>query len=362
MKIMHIETGRHLYGGALQVCYLMEGLAHHGVENLLVCTTGSQIAKEAKSYATVLELPLRGDLDPLFPLRLIRLIRQCRPNLVHAHSRRGADLWGGVCARMAGIPSVVTRRVDNREWPPFVRFKYGSYDQVVSISEGIRQVLLAEGLAPDRVMCIHSVVRQEHYQASRDREWFMQQFDVAVDAPVIGVIAQLIPRKGHRFLLEITHRLREQFPTIRILFFGQGPLREELERFIAKRNLDSVVTLAGFRDDMPKILPCLDLVVHPALMEGLGVSLLQAAAAGVPIVGARAGGIPEVVHDGVNGLLVEPGNTEQLLSAVSRVLVEQGLGQQFGMAGKFLVQQQFSVDSMVDSYLRIYHNYLPAVS
>lgn len=354
MKIMHIETGRHLYGGALQVCYLMEGLAQCGVENLLVCTVGSQIAQEVKAYATVLEVPMRGDLDLLFPLRLLRLIRQHRPDVVHVHSRRGADLWGGLCASMAGVPSVVTRRVDNREWPPFARFKYGSYDRVVSISEGIRQVLLAEGLAPDRVMCIHSVVRQEHYQVSRNREWFRQQFDVAADAPVIGVIAQLIPRKGHRFLLEITQRLREQFPKIRILFFGQGPLRQELEGFIAERNLSTVVTLAGFRDDMPKILPCLDLVVHPALMEGLGVSLLQAAAAGVPIVGARAGGIPEVVHDGVNGLLVEPGNTEQLLSAVSRVLAEQGLGPQFGAAGRDLVKRDFSVDTMVQRYQFIY--------
>lgn len=354
MKIMHIETGRHLYGGALQVCYLMEGLAHHGVENLLVCTTGSQIAKEAKSYATVLELPLRGDLDPLFPLRLIRLIRQCRPNLVHAHSRRGADLWGGVCARMAGIPSVVTRRVDNREWPPFVRFKYGSYDQVVSISEGIRQVLLAEGLAPDRVMCIHSVVRQEHYQVPRNREWFRQQFDVAADAPVIGVIAQLIPRKGHRFLLEMAQRLREQFPKLRILFFGQGSLREELERYIAENGLGGVVGLAGFRDDMPKILPCLDLVVHPALMEGLGVSLLQAAAAGVPIVGARAGGIPEVVHDGVNGLLVAPGNSEELYQAIVELLADPARMARFGAAGRELVQGEFSVDAMVESYLALY--------
>lgn len=354
MKIMHIETGRHLYGGALQVCYLMEGLAQAGVENLLVCTNGSQIAKDVASYATVLELPMQGDLDPLFPLRLVRLIRRYRPDVVHAHSRRGADLWAGLCARVSGTPSILTRRVDNREWPPFARFKYGTYDRVISISEGIRQVLLSEGLAPEQVTCIHSVVKLENYQVARDREWFRQQFDVAVDAPVIGVIAQLIPRKGQRYLLEITHRLREQFPKLRILFFGQGPLREELEGFIAERNLGNVVTLAGFRDDMPNILPCLDLVVHPALMEGLGVSLLQAAAAGVPIVGARAGGIPEVVRDGINGLLVEPGNTEQLLSAVVRVLAEQGLGQQFGQAGRDLVLQKFSVESMVEAYWKLY--------
>lgn len=177
---------------------------------------------------------------------------------------------------------------------------------------------------------------------------------MAADAPVIGVIAQLIPRKGHRFLLEMAQRLREQFPKLRILFFGQGSLREELERYIAENGLGGVVGLAGFRDDMPKILPCLDLVVHPALMEGLGVSLLQAAAAGVPIVGARAGGIPEVVHDGVNGLLVAPGNSEELYQAIVELLADPARMARFGAAGRELVQGEFSVDAMVESYLALY--------
>jgi glycosyltransferase involved in cell wall biosynthesis len=244
--------------------------------------------------------------------------------------------------------------VDNREWPPFARVKYGTYDRVISISEGIRQVLLSEGLAPEQVTCIHSVVKLENYQVARNREWFRQQFDIAVDAPVIGVIAQLIPRKGHRYLLEIVPQLREQFPTLRIVFFGQGPLRDELERYVTQDNLAETVTFAGFRNDMTKILPCLDLVVHPALMEGLGVSLLQAAASGVPIVGARAGGIPEVVHNGVNGLLVEPGSTQELYKAVYRLLSDEELARHYGHAGQELVAQNFSVKTMVEQYLRLY--------
>jgi len=356
MKVLHIETGRHLYGGALQVCYLMEGLAQSGVENLLVCTNGSQIAKDASGYAKVLELPMRGDIDPLFPVRLHTLLRHHRPDVVHAHSRRGADLWAGLCAHMNRMPSILTRRVDNREWPPFARFKYGTYDRVISISEGIRQVLLSEGLGPEQVECIHSVVKLEQYQIVRDRDWFSRQFDIPADAPMIGVIAQLIPRKGHRYLLEIAPQLREQFPALRIVFFGQGPLRDQLERYVAQNNLSERVSFAGFRNDMARILPCLDLVVHPALMEGLGVSLLQAAASGVPIVGARAGGIPEVVHDGVNGLLVEPGSTEELYKAVYRLLEDTELARRYGHAGRELVAQHFSVQTMVNKYLQLYQD------
>lgn len=356
MKILHIETGRHLYGGALQVCYLMEGLVRHGVRNVLVCTSGSGIANTASPYADIEAIPMHGDLDPLFPVRLSRLIQKHRPDVVHVHSRRGADLWAGICARWHNIPAIITRRVDNREWPPFARFKYGTYDRVISISEGIRQVLLNEGLAPDSVTCIHSVVNTDDYRAGADRAWFADQFGIPPASPVIGLIAQLIPRKGHRYLLEITPQLIASFPELRIVFFGQGPLRQELETVVARDRLTEVVSFAGFRKDMPRIIPCLDLVVHPALMEGLGVSLLQAAAAGVPIIGSRAGGIPEIVHNGVNGMLVEPGDTRQLLAAVKELLANPDLMRQWGQAGRELVKSQFSIATMVDRYLLVYQH------
>lgn len=354
MKILHIETGRHLYGGALQVCYLLEGLAQRGVKNVLVCTLGSEITRPAAPHAIIEAMPMHGELDLLFPFRLARLLHRHRPDIVHVHSRRGADLWSGVCARLLKVPAVITRRVDNHEWPPFARLKYGIYDRVISISEGIRQVLLSEGLEPDQVQCIHSVVKVEQYQETRDRNWFAEQFGVSVDSPLIGVIAQLIPRKGHHYLLDIMPRLLAQIPELQVVFFGQGPLREVLEAYVNGHGLGGAVHFAGFRNDMPKILPCLDLVVHPALMEGLGVSLLQAAAAGVPIVGTRAGGIPEIVREGINGRLVEPGNTEQLYNTVSELLANPGLRQQLGTAGRSLVKRDFSVDTMVERYARLY--------
>ena len=359
MKILHLEAGRHLYGGALQVCYLLEGLAQQGIENLLLCTKGSEISRTAAPFAAIEAIPMHGELDLLFPFRLSRLIRKYQPDCVHVHSRRGADLWAGMCAHQHNTPAIITRRVDNREWPPFARFKYGTYDRVITISEGIRQVLLSEGLGPEKVTCIHSVVKTDDYNISADREWLEKELNIPATAPVIGVIAQMIPRKGHRYLLEIAPKLCSLFPNLKIVFFGQGPLREDLEKYVSKHSLSEIVIFAGFRKDMPKILPCLDLVVHPALMEGLGVSLLQAAAAGVPIVGARAGGIPEIVHDGVNGYLVEPANSEMLYKAIISILGDELKKQKFGKSGHDLVEHNFSVDTMVKKYLSIYRELAP---
>lgn len=358
MKILHVETGRYLYGGALQVLFLLEGLARRGMENVLVCTRGSEIARQARQFARVRELPMHGEADLIFPLRLSRAIGETAPDLLHVHSRRGADIWGGLCARCHRIPGLVTRRVDNREWPPIARLKYGSYDGIVTISQGIREVLLEEGLAPERVRCVRSAVDLERYRVERDREWFRNEFGVPASAPLIGVIAQLIPRKGHRYLLEITPRLLSRFPELRIVFFGQGPLEGELRDSTTRLGLTRHVQLAGFRNDMPRILPCLDLVVHPALMEGLGVSLLQAAACGVPLVAARAGGIPEVVRHGHNGLLVEPGNSRELAEAITTLLADPALAARFGTNGRALVRDEFSIDGMVSGNVAVYEELL----
>lgn len=168
----------------------------------------------------------------------------------------------------------------------------------------------------------------------------------------------MIQRKGHRYLLEAAPAILEQCPGARFLFFGKGPLRQELEELSAKAGLRDKVLFAGFRQDLQRIVPCLDLVVHPALMEGLGVSLLQAAATAVPIVGAKAGGIPEIVRDGINGYLVPPGNAEALVEPIVSLLQDRQLAASFGSAGQQIVQEFFSIPAMVAGNLNIYRKLL----
>lgn len=118
----------HLYGGARQVLYLLEGLAERGVENLLVVPTGSAVgAKAGSGTARVEYIRMAGDLDLGVILRLYRIIRRESPDLVHLHSRRGADILGGVAARLAGVPALLTRRVDNPESRWLVGAKYRLY-------------------------------------------------------------------------------------------------------------------------------------------------------------------------------------------------------------------------------------------
>ncbi|MEO8407840.1 MAG: glycosyltransferase, partial [Oxalobacteraceae bacterium] len=318
MKVLHVEAGKHYYGGARQVAYIIEGLAARGVTNLLACPVGAEIATAvaAQVQVQVHQLAMGGDADIGIAFRLAKLIRAERPDLVHLHSRRGADLWGGVAARMAGTPCVLSRRVDNPEARWQVALKYRLYHHVITISEGIRQVLLSEGLAPQRVSCVRSAVDATPYLATVERRAFLREFDLPAGAIVIGMVAQLIPRKGHRYLIEAVDRLRADYPDLRVLLFGKGALQAELEAAIAQRGLTGIIRLAGFRADLPQWLGGLDMLAHPAEMEGLGVSLLQASAAAVPIVTSRAGGLPEAVADGVTGLLTAPGDVAALIAAL----------------------------------------------
>lgn len=360
MKVLHIESGRYLYGGAKQVLYIMEGLAQRGIDNLLACPPGAHIAEPARACAQVFELPMRGDLDIGLVGRLRHLMRTERPDLVHIHSRRGADVWGGIAARWAGVPCVLSRRVDNPEAPWVVNLKYRLYDHVITISDGIRQVLLSERLAPQRVTCVRSAVDATPYL--QDYRPTTHQLKAELGLPestlLVGTVAQLIPRKGHRHLLAALPQVLVQHPHTQVLVFGRGPLESELRQAIQAQGLSDHVRLMGFRDDLPNLLGCLDLLVHPADMEGLGVSLLQASAAQVPIIATRAGGMPEAVQHGVNGLLIEPGDVAGLTVAMNQLLGDAPLRQRMGQAGRQRVLDEFSIGSMCEGNLAIYRKVL----
>ena len=354
MKIVHVELGRHLYGGQRQVAYLMDALPGLGGEHVLVCAEGSDIAGLSGCVpAKILPLAFGGDVDLGFVARLRRELRAEQPDLLHIHSRRG-DTLATLAGSLAKIPMVYSRRVDN---PPNWldrRYKFPRYAQVITISEGIRQVLLGVGLPADQVICAPSAVDTAVYREERARAVLEQEFGIGPDVPVIGMVAQLIPRKGHDVLLKALPAILEVQPDCQVLIFGKGPLEAELRQRIEQSRLARSARLVGFRSDMPRWLPNLDLVVHPAYMEGLGVALLEAAACGVPMVGTRAGGIPGIVRDGLNGRLIDAGDSRGLADAVIDLLGDPDRLRAWGQAGRELVEGSFSIGAMARNNLAVY--------
>ena len=358
---MHLESGRHLYGGAQQVRYLIQGLEADGIENVLVCPRNSEIAASTRAREVV-ELPMGGDLDVLLPHRLKTVIERYAPSIFHVHSRRGADIAGGWSARSADVPAVLTRRVDNRELGPWARFKYRPYRAVVAISSAVEDELLNHvGLDTQCVFTVPSAVDSERYRPAPVHDKLAKILGLTTRAFIIGVVAQLIPRKGHALLFDCLPELLSRYPDAHVLCFGRGPLKEKLVRQLSDLALDARVSFMGFRNDLPDLLPGIDLLVHPAEREGLGVAVLEAMSTGIPVVASKAGGLVDLIEHEVHGLLFEPCDRHGLMQTVARMLSDGGLRERCGIAGRSKAQSRFSIEQMSKRYLEIYNRVLSIV-
>lgn len=359
MKILHVETGCHLYGGPQQVIYLISALAERGHDCTLVCPPDSGIDAAARIKGIhVRNLFCAGDLDLPFAYRLVQYLQAAKPDLVHCHSRRGADMLGGLAASFADIPAVVSRRVDNTEMRLMAALRYRPFKKIIAISEAIAAVLRDHDVDESRIEVIRSAVDTEQLAKPSDCQKVRAEFGVPPAACVIAAAGQLIPRKGHRYLLQAVANLKDKQPPFRVIIFGEGYLNNQLREQAASLGLGDIVQFAGFRDDLDDFMGCIDFFVHPALTEGLGVVALKAAAAGVPVVGFAAGGMVEAVVDGETGILVPSGDVEKLQTAIASLMNDDDLRQRLGAAGRKRMQNEFSIARMADQHVRFYESVL----
>ncbi len=356
MSVVHVETGRRLYGGALQVLYLAQGLEERGVESVVMAPRGSEIVAAARDRGLRVEaFPYLGEADPTGLMRMAWRFSRPDVDVVHLHSRRGADTLGGVAGAVARAPVVLTRRVDNRDPGWMVGAKYALYRRVVAISAAVRDVLVDQGVPREKIALVHSAVDAAKWQAPRSRDELGREFDLDPGAPVAAMVAQFVPRKGHAVLVRALAGLRRRGrPAPIVVLFGRGPLREKVARLAEAAGVGGQLRFAGFRDDLADWMGAFDFCVHPALMEGLGVAAMQAGAAGLAVAGGRAGGIPEIVEHGGTGLLCAPGDAGELADAIARLVGDPEAARAMGGRARRRVEARFSVDAMVEGNLEVY--------
>ena len=179
-------------------------------------------------------------------------------------------------------------------------------------------------------------------------------FALPADALVVGVVAQLIERKRHSWLFALLPELVREWPQFGSLCFGRGPLEHRLRAELGERGLAGHVVLAGFRADLPALVPGLDLLVHPAGREGLGVALLEAASAGVPVVACAVGGVPDVVVDGETGVLVPRDDAAAMVRALRALLASPDERRRLGAAARRHVERRFDLGSLVAAHHSLY--------
>jgi glycosyltransferase involved in cell wall biosynthesis len=361
VKILHVETGRHFFGGPQQVVYLINALREQGHDNTLVCPPDSGIDGVARlAGIRVQNLFCAGDLDLPFAYRLAQFLKVTAPDIVHCHSRRGADLLGGLAASYAEIPAVVSRRVDNTEMRLMATLRYKPFRKIIAISDAIAAVLREHDVVDERIAVIRSAVDAKAFTNTPDCSALRKEFGIKEGAFVIAAAGQLIPRKGHRYLLQAVAGLVQKPPEISLVIFGDGYLNNQLRAQADSLGLGDVVRFAGFRDDLDSFIACFDLLAHPALTEGLGVAALKAAAAGVPVVGFDAGGLREAVDHGKTGLLVPTEDVDKLREAIATLIDDDQMRKQMSVAGRERMQNEFSIATMVDKHIALYESVLNA--
>jgi glycosyltransferase involved in cell wall biosynthesis len=360
VKSIHLETGERLPGDGVQVLHIVAGLRSIGDDAILMGPEDSPVlaAAERRGIPT-LPVLFHGEADVGFVRRFRARIDEQKPDVIHLYSGNGADTLGLWAAWRSGVPSVVSRRDDRAQPGMIARLKYNRCDRVIAVSDGIRDNLIREGVSPEHVVTVRSAIDAESIpHTCEDGAEFRRGFGFSEDSLVLAMAARFVERKGHALLLDALPSLIEAEPRTRVVLFGEGPNFEEMRERVDGEGLGAHVHFAGFREDLVDLLPCCDVFVHPARAEGSGVAPLEAAAAGLPVVATRVGGLPEAVVDGRTGLLVEPDDPEGLRDALVRLLGDPALRGRMGSEGRRWVRAERSIATMVEQNRSIYEQIL----
>jgi glycosyltransferase involved in cell wall biosynthesis len=245
--------------------------------------------------------------------------------------------------------------VDAPESRLWARLKYRPYSRIVALSRAIEAQLGASGIEPARIVRIPSAVDGQRYRPDeRARARLLERFGLPADAVLVGVVAQLIPRKRHALLLAELPALVRREPRMRVLCFGRGPLEMTLRSQIAALGLERHALLPGYRADLPALLPGLDVLVHPAEREGLGVAVLEAASCALPVVAAAAGGVVDVLEHGRTGLLFPANDGGALAAQLLALIADPVQRRRLGDNARAHVAQRFDVAALADAHVALY--------
>jgi glycosyltransferase involved in cell wall biosynthesis len=299
---------------------------------------------------------MRGEWDVWAVRDLVGVIRRNGIKIVHFHTAHAHTL-GLLAAQLAKVPiRVLARRVNFHIHKHLLsRWKYGpGLTAIITTCEGIRKVLIEDGLAPEHVETVHSGIDLQRIENIGDGSYLRDEFAISRDTLVVGIVAALTPEKHHQNFLEAAAIIKNSMPNVRFLIVGDGQLREELERISVSQGLSKDVIFTGFREDVLEITKILDIFVLSSYLEGIGGAILDAMALGKPIVATRVGGIPEIVMDGNNGLLVPSRSPVELAKAIVKLASDPLLRDKMGAQGKERARN-FSIQKTIENTEAVYY-------
>lgn len=356
LKTLHIDSEQNWGGGQRQVAGLCSYLRDQGHAVKIICRPGAKLqqwANEAGIESIPVEMKSSLSLSSILKLRSV-ILRE-RPDVVHLHASR-AHVLGSIAANLAGVKVVIaTRRMDhqiNMIWPN--TSAYGKWTTaVVAISSTVRDVMIQCGVDPSKIRLIESGADVSRFEAASSDPDLRVSLGVAASTPLVCVAATLGEHKGVRYLIEAAAILKATSSPIHLVIAGDGDQRAELESLA--RELGVGASFLGFYADMPSLVASIDIFAMPSMGEGLGVAVLEAMAAGKPVVASAVGGLRESIIDGVTGYLVPARDSQALAGAIGRLIANPTMAVEFGSAGQARASSIYSLDNMARRNEALYY-------
>lgn len=296
--------------------------------------------------------------------RLAAFIQRVRPDVVNPHLFRSV-MVAAPLARALGVPAIVETYHGREAWRQGAlrgrflldRLVARTVDRVVAVSEAARVFLVREkGYPSDKVLVVPNGRDLSVFRPGMARAAARAELGLDEAAPVVGVVGRLEIQKGHVYLLQAWRTVIRAFPETRLLVVGDGSLRGELEAGARELGIAGSVRFTGFRSDVPHMLDAIDLLVLPSLYEGMPLTAIEAAAMARPVVATAVDGTPEVVQNGVTGLLVPPADPEALAGALCALLADGEARRRMGEAGREHALGRFDLSAQVEATARVYRS------
>jgi L-malate glycosyltransferase len=361
MFSIHVDTATTWRGGQNQVLLTVMGLRAAGHRAMLVAHPDGELRRRAAEGLDFVPLAPSHELDLKAGWRLSRLLKRLRPDIVHAHDPHAvstAALALSMSTVQPAPPLVASRRVDfHLKTNSFSKWKYRQVHTFIAASHAIARMLRADGIPDADIVTVHEGIDADRI-AHIEPASVHQAFWLPTHAPVVLNIGALVAHKGQRHLIDAAALVLRELPDTHVLVLGEGELRGALEHQVKHLHLEKHVLLPGFREDVLALLKGCDVFVMSSETEGLGTSILDAMACGKPVVGTRTGGIPEIVEDGVTGLVVEPRDAGALARAITTLLQDKALRARMGAAALASVREHFTVERMVAATIAVYEQVL----
>ncbi len=345
ISFLFVDTEQVWRGGQDQLLSLLRGLLGHGHAVRLICHPNTLLEERAREIGVgVHPVPIRSEVGPIAFLKVLRVLLRTSPEVLAFNTPRPI-LLANLASRFTSVRvRLIFRRVN---FPlrkgPLTRLKYNwGIDCIVAISESIRYQLQAGGIPAAKIWTIYEGMDLANHPKQEGPD---KQYPTA--RVVVGTVAHLSPEKGLTFLVKAAEMIPDVRSRMRFVIVGDGQCRKELEEEVRARDLQSSFQFLGFQTRVAEHLRSFDIFVLPSLSEGLSSAILIAMASCLPVVATDVGGIPELIRDGENGLLVSPMDPGGLARALERLARDPEERGRMGQAGRKLVEAQFTLERKI---------------